>query len=401
MGVLCYHKPRLSPLFIPGEGVCCHKFGRKAWASLLELRGAWSCSRAVPGNGGGGLDPDPRHPTDRPRASRDVPNTYESEDSQDTVEQILKCIIENEANMDAFKEMLGGQNVCELHDPRLRRKDSVGGLPLHHHTVHLGGEISTCVHCMQGHLLKTRRRSRVSRSKARPGEMTVFSVGRFRVTHTEKKNSLQGSINLPAAKPGDTSNDTTLSDSRSGFKDTSKKPQEEYNIRNMFKDTGGTNGKVPNPGKRKKSVTLLGFYKGSSPVGTKEMVEEDKEGPSTAEQLSVSLEECLSSVAVSLIDTETALDVNSIKGSVNKLEETSPEKERADEASLDMNSQDKLSTKTTGNVRDGSRFSVVSTEEEITVTSVATTEHRGCDTVQNDDIKTGKISQENIDNQQV
>lgn len=60
----------------------------------------------------------------------------------------------------------------------LRHKDSVGGLPLHHHTVHLGGEISSCAHCMQSHVLKTRRRSRVSRSRARPGEQTVFSVGR-------------------------------------------------------------------------------------------------------------------------------------------------------------------------------------------------------------------------------
>ncbi|XP_073677284.1 RELT-like protein 2 [Garra rufa] len=114
-----------------------------------------------------------------------------SEDSQDTVEQILKCIIENEANMDAFKEMLVGQNVCEHHDPRLRHKDSVGGLPLHHHTVHLGGEISSCVHCVQGHVLKTRRRSRVSRVKARLGEQTVFSVGR-------KTNRTVGFVNRAA-----------------------------------------------------------------------------------------------------------------------------------------------------------------------------------------------------------
>lgn len=61
---------------------------------------------------------------------------------------------------------------------RLHQKDGASGLPLHHHTVHLGGEISSCVHCMQEHILKTRRKSRVARIKARPAEQTVFSVGR-------------------------------------------------------------------------------------------------------------------------------------------------------------------------------------------------------------------------------
>ncbi|XP_053285092.1 RELT-like protein 2 isoform X2 [Pleuronectes platessa] len=44
----------------------------------------------------------------------------EDEENQDTVEQILKCIIENEANMEAFNEMLGNHNVCVRHDPRFR-----------------------------------------------------------------------------------------------------------------------------------------------------------------------------------------------------------------------------------------------------------------------------------------
>ncbi|KAK1804240.1 hypothetical protein P4O66_020277 [Electrophorus voltai] len=43
-----------------------------------------------------------------------------SENNQDTVEQILKCIIENEANKEAFNEMLGKQNNCEQHAPRFR-----------------------------------------------------------------------------------------------------------------------------------------------------------------------------------------------------------------------------------------------------------------------------------------
>ncbi|XP_062249387.1 RELT-like protein 2 isoform X2 [Platichthys flesus] len=46
----------------------------------------------------------------------------EDEENQDTVEQILKCIIENEANMEAFNEMLGNRNVCVRHDPRFNLK---------------------------------------------------------------------------------------------------------------------------------------------------------------------------------------------------------------------------------------------------------------------------------------
>ncbi|XP_016424839.1 RELT-like protein 2 isoform X1 [Sinocyclocheilus rhinocerous] len=326
----------------------------------------------------------------------------ESEDSQDTVEQILKCIIENEANMEAFKEMLVGQNVCEHLDPRsLRHKDSVGGLPLHHHTVHLGGEISSCVHCMQSHVLKTRRRSRVSRSRARLGEQTVFSVGRFRVTHMEKRNSLQGSMNLPTPKPGNTSNDTTISDSRTGNKDTSKKPQEEYNIRNMFKEAGAVKGKVPNLGKCKKSVTLLGFYKAGNAVETKagqEVFVEDKEESSTADQLS----ECWSSGAASPTDpTKTALDENSNKACGSQLQETlresSPENQKTDEATLNEKPQDKIIV---GDGSNGSsRFAVVRTVEETIITPAANTDNRD-DTTTHDDLKTGQVSQESIDNQQ-
>ncbi|XP_039550194.1 RELT-like protein 2 isoform X2 [Pimephales promelas] len=348
------------------------------------------------------LEEDQVNCEDKPGTDKDD----ESEDSQDTVEQILKCIIENEANMEAFKDMFTGQNVCEHQDPRLPQKDGASGLPLHHHTVHLGGEISSCVHCMQERLLKTRRKSRVARSKARLAEQTVFSVGRFRVTHMEKRNSLQGSINLSASKPGNTSNDTTLSDSKTGFKDTSKKPQEEYNIRNMFKDSGATNGKVLNVGKRKKSVTLLSFFKGADPVDTKgvaDVIEDDKEGSSTPDQLSVSLGEGLSSVALSPTD-ETALDENANKGS-GKLEKTSLENEKADEATLNVKSHDKLSTNTTEIVGDSSndcsRFVVVRTTEETVIPPAAAVDHRGDETTKLKDIKTGQVSQESTDNQQI
>ncbi|KAG7465018.1 hypothetical protein MATL_G00171730 [Megalops atlanticus] len=209
-----------------------------------------------------------------------------TEENQDTVEQILKCIIENEANMEAFKEMLVNQNACEHNDPRLLRKESLGGVPPHLHTVHSGGDRNSCHLCVQGRSKKARRRSRVARGKARPGEQTVFSVGRFRVTHMEKKNSIQGSTNLPVGESGDHSDHTEPLD---GEKGNPGKPQEGYNLRNMFKDVRSTNGVVSLETARKKSVTLAPLRRSSDPVVTRKTqepvaeVEDEDERPDTPE----------------------------------------------------------------------------------------------------------------------
>ncbi|KAK6298705.1 hypothetical protein J4Q44_G00302150 [Coregonus suidteri] len=202
----------------------------------------------------------------------------EEEDNQDTVEQILKCIIENEANMEAFKEMLGKQNICEHHDPTLLRKESLGGIPPHHHTVHSGAQLDhkSCTLCVQGRSKKARRRSRVPRNnKPRtPGERresTVFAVGRFRVTHMDKKD--QGS--------GDQLDQSEALDSEKGDEEDPQR-KDGYNLRSMFKDvkTDSTNGVVPTAAKRKKSLVLFSLRRGSDPVGAKvplsqPMVEEE------------------------------------------------------------------------------------------------------------------------------
>ncbi|XP_034454646.1 RELT-like protein 2 [Hippoglossus hippoglossus] len=186
----------------------------------------------------------------------------EDEENQDTVEQILKCIIENEANMEAFNEMLGNHNVCVRHDPRLR-KESIGGVPPHHHTVHSGTDHNSCHLCAQVQSKKGRRQSRTPRYRQRPGEQTVFSVGRFRVTHTDKK--LHGGPN-PLVSSGD-----QLDQSQ----DSEEQKEGGYNLRSMFKDVGtsseGANGVVPNVGKRRKSVTIFGLRRGSETVGIKEV----------------------------------------------------------------------------------------------------------------------------------
>lgn len=184
----------------------------------------------------------------------------EDEGNQDTVEQILKCIIENEANMEAFNEMLGNRNVCVRHDPRLR-KESIGGIPPHHHTVHSGADHNSCHLCAQVRSKKGRRQSRTPRSKQRPGEQTVFSVGRFRVTHHDKK--LHGGPN-PLVSSGD-----RLDQSQ----DSEDRKEGGYNLRSMFKDvrppSESSNGIAPNVGKRRKSVTIFGLRRGSDPVGIK------------------------------------------------------------------------------------------------------------------------------------
>ncbi|XP_041847200.1 RELT-like protein 2 [Melanotaenia boesemani] len=177
----------------------------------------------------------------------------EDEENQDTVEQILKCIIENEANMEAFNEMLGNRNVCERHDPRLR-KESIGGVPPHLHTVHSGTDHNSCLLCAQVRSKKGHRHSRTPRFKQRPGEQTVFSVGRFRVTHTDKKP--RGAVSR---------------DHLDQSQDSEERKDGEYNLRNMFKDvpSESANGVAANVGKRKKSVTIFGLRRGSDPIGIK------------------------------------------------------------------------------------------------------------------------------------
>lgn len=58
------------------------------------------------------------------------------------------------------------------------RKESTAYIPSHHHTVHSGTDINSCHLCALGRSKKGRRQSRTPRFKQRPGEQTVFSVGR-------------------------------------------------------------------------------------------------------------------------------------------------------------------------------------------------------------------------------
>ncbi|XP_055744604.1 uncharacterized protein DKFZp434B061-like isoform X2 [Salvelinus fontinalis] len=187
------------------------------------------------------------------------------EEDDDECEQKLGP--DKNANMEAFKDMLGKQDICQHHDPRLLRKESLGGIPPHHHTVHSGAQLDhkSCTLCVQGRSKKARRLSRVPRTnKPRtPGERresTVFAVGRFRVTHMDKKD--QGS--------GDQLDQSEALDSEKGDEEDPQR-KEGYNLQSMFKDvkTETTNGVVATAAKRKKSLVLFSLRRGSDPVGVK------------------------------------------------------------------------------------------------------------------------------------
>ncbi|NXQ51720.1 RELL2 protein, partial [Anthoscopus minutus] len=106
----------------------------------------------------------------------------DEDQNDDTVEKIVKCIIQNEANVEALKEMLG-ENEGDVPVPVpsiCPHSMSQDGAP-HHHTVHLGSTQAPCIHCSRKkrHPLQRQGRSKEGKSRMHPGETTVFSVGRY------------------------------------------------------------------------------------------------------------------------------------------------------------------------------------------------------------------------------
>ncbi|XP_005054025.2 PREDICTED: RELT-like protein 2 [Ficedula albicollis] len=137
------------------------------------------------------LDPDDKDGVE------ELQDDDEDEKNDDTVEKIVRCIIQNQANVEALKEMLGeneGDVPVPVPVPSLcPHSSSQDGGPPHHHTVHLGSTQAPCIHCSRRkrHPLQRQGRSKEGKSRMLPGETTVFSVGRFRVTHIGKKPPVQ------------------------------------------------------------------------------------------------------------------------------------------------------------------------------------------------------------------
>ncbi|NXU09658.1 RELL2 protein, partial [Pardalotus punctatus] len=108
---------------------------------------------------------------------------HEARENEDTVEKIVTCILQNEANMEALQEMLGeDEGDVPVPVPSLcPHSSSQDGGPPHHHTVHLGSTQAPCIHCSKKKRrpLQRQGRSKEGKSKMHPGETTVFSVGRY------------------------------------------------------------------------------------------------------------------------------------------------------------------------------------------------------------------------------
>ncbi|NXY89040.1 RELL1 protein, partial [Alcedo cyanopectus] len=128
-------------------------------------------------------------------------------ENSDTVGQIVNYIMKNEANADVLKAMVADSSVFEPESPLSPTSPgspvspgsplSPGVIPSKHcckgqhfHTV--GGVIEkdVCTRCShkRWHLIKPAHKSKEHR-RSRLGEVTVLSVGRFRVTKVEHKSN--------------------------------------------------------------------------------------------------------------------------------------------------------------------------------------------------------------------
>uniref|UniRef100_A0A3B1J0B5 RELT like 2 n=1 Tax=Astyanax mexicanus TaxID=7994 RepID=A0A3B1J0B5_ASTMX len=178
------------------------------------------------------------------------------DDNEDTVERILKCIIENE-----------GKVYCKIPLRSQTSFISVWSIPSHHHTIHMG-DLNFCHHCGRGHAKKTQCRTNMIRTR-RAGEQTVLSVGRFRVTHMEKK-SPPDSANVTISESRDHPDLLVPLDGKSGLRDAPIPNKESYNIRNMFKNTEAANPSGPQPSKPKRRDSLPVVRRGSGAVGRRD-----------------------------------------------------------------------------------------------------------------------------------
>ncbi|XP_074130836.1 RELT-like protein 1 isoform X1 [Sminthopsis crassicaudata] len=125
-------------------------------------------------------------------------------ENSDTVGQIVHYIMKNEANADVLKAMVADNSVCDPESPLTPSTPgsppvspgplSPGGTPGKHmcghhlHTVGGAVERDVCQRCRhkRWHFIKPSSKSKEGRSR-RQGEVTVLSVGRFRVTKVEHK----------------------------------------------------------------------------------------------------------------------------------------------------------------------------------------------------------------------
>ncbi|XP_058923603.1 RELT-like protein 1 isoform X1 [Kogia breviceps] len=157
-------------------------------------------------------------------------------ENSDTVGQIVHYIMKNEANADVLKAMVADNNLCDPESPVTTSTPgspvspgplSPGGTPGKHicghhlHTVGGAVERDVCHRCRhkRWHFIKPTNKSKEGRSR-RQGEVTVLSVGRFRVTKVEHKSNQKERRSLMSVSGPDSINGevpmTPLKRERSG-----------------------------------------------------------------------------------------------------------------------------------------------------------------------------------------
>ncbi|XP_073898583.1 RELT-like protein 1 isoform X2 [Castor canadensis] len=127
-------------------------------------------------------------------------------ENSDTVGQIVHYIMKNEANADVLKAMVADNSVGEAESPvtpstpgsppvspgPLSPGTTPGKHVCGHHLHTVGGAVErdVCQRCRhkRWHFIRPTNKSKDGRSR-RQGEVTVLSVGRFRVTKVEHKSN--------------------------------------------------------------------------------------------------------------------------------------------------------------------------------------------------------------------
>ncbi|XP_028285466.1 RELT-like protein 1 [Parambassis ranga] len=127
-------------------------------------------------------------------------------DNNDTLGQIVHCIMKNEANSDALKAMVHENSIDSDGLPQTPTSPGTPSPPMtplsplappgaakhtcnHLHTISgLGGHKNICTRCSQKKWPLMRRPSarKAEHRRSQHGEITVLAVGRFRVTKFEK-----------------------------------------------------------------------------------------------------------------------------------------------------------------------------------------------------------------------
>ncbi|XP_026555651.1 RELT-like protein 1 [Pseudonaja textilis] len=138
-------------------------------------------------------------------------------ENSDTVGRIVDYIMKNEANADVLKAMVADNSVCDPESPTTPGSPTSPGSPLSpggplskhtcrgHHLHTIGGvaETGACSRCSQKrwNLFSPNKRGKEAK-KSRHGQVTVLSVGRFRVTKVEQKSAAKDRKHLVSVSGG-------------------------------------------------------------------------------------------------------------------------------------------------------------------------------------------------------